>query len=110
WLPDDDHAMVLPWASVIVIIVLLKVAFTCAVPELMFLRSRRRNRGAAAAVLAIYLFPPLEFQVANSTSSYRRSGEPAPFASAHSYACAALGPEAPSGGAARGSSRDPSAA
>src|ERR1051325_4560099 len=48
WLPDDDHAIVLPCASVIVIIVLLKVAATCAVPEVMFLRSRRRRRGAAA--------------------------------------------------------------
>jgi len=53
WLPDEDHAIVLPWASVIVIIVLLNVAFTWAVPEVMFLRSRRRSRGVAAAVLAI---------------------------------------------------------
>jgi hypothetical protein len=52
-LPDDDHAIALPWASLIVIIVLLNVAFTWAVPEVMFLRSRRRRRGAAAAVLAI---------------------------------------------------------
>src|SRR5215469_16402401 len=37
-----------------VIIVLLKVAFTCAVPDVMFLRSRLRRRGAAPAVLAIY--------------------------------------------------------
>ena len=49
---DDDQAIALPWASLIVIIVLLNVAFTCAVPEVMFLRSRRRRRGAAA-VLAI---------------------------------------------------------
>src|SRR6185295_9090947 len=41
--PDDDQAMVLPCASVMVIIVLLKVALTCATPELMFLRSRRRG-------------------------------------------------------------------
>src|SRR5947208_12257683 len=47
WLPDDDQAIALPWASVIVIIVLLKVALTCAVPEVMFLRSRRRRRGDA---------------------------------------------------------------
>ena len=46
-LPDDDHAIVLPCASVIVIIVLLKLALTCAVPEVMFLRSRRLRRGAA---------------------------------------------------------------
>src|SRR5215472_5849576 len=55
WLPADDQAIVLPWASVIVIIVLLNVAFTCAVPEVMFLRSRRLRRGVAA-VLAIYPF------------------------------------------------------
>jgi hypothetical protein len=53
WLPDDDQAIALPWASVIVIIVLLNVAFTWAVPEVMFLRSRRRSRGAAAVPLAI---------------------------------------------------------
>src|SRR5215472_14234518 len=59
WLPADDQAIVLPWASVIVIIVLLKVALTCAVPDVMFLRSRRRRRGAAAAVLAIDRYPPV---------------------------------------------------
>src|SRR6516165_5486833 len=36
--------MVFPWASVMVIMVLLKLAFTCAVPDAMFLRSRRRTR------------------------------------------------------------------
>src|ERR1700749_5308191 len=46
--PEDDQAIVLPCASVMVIIVLLKVAFTCAVPAVMFLRSRRRTRAAAA--------------------------------------------------------------
>jgi hypothetical protein len=45
--------MVLPCASVIVIIVLLKVAFTWAVPAVMFFRSRLRSRGAGAAVLAM---------------------------------------------------------
>jgi hypothetical protein len=59
WLPDEDHAIVLPWASVIVIIVLLNVAFTWAVPDVMFLRSRLRSRGAVAAVLAMYSFPPV---------------------------------------------------
>src|SRR5258708_24428973 len=46
--PDDDQAMALPCASVMVIMVLLNVAFTCATPEVMFLRSRRRRRGATA--------------------------------------------------------------
>src|SRR3954471_15720376 len=47
-LPDDDHAMVLPCASVMVIIVLLNDAFTCATPDAMFLRSRRRTRCVAS--------------------------------------------------------------
>ena len=49
WLPDDDQAMALPCASVMVIIVLLNVAVTCATPEVMFLRSFLRGRAAAAA-------------------------------------------------------------
>src|ERR1700744_171244 len=49
--PDDDQAMQLPCASVMVIIVLLKVAFTCATPEAMFLRSRRRTRVASLPIL-----------------------------------------------------------
>src|SRR5436305_3990916 len=49
--PADDQAMVFPCASVMVIIVLLKVAFTCATPEAMFLRSRRRTRVASLPIL-----------------------------------------------------------
>src|SRR5216684_1431247 len=45
--PADDQAMVFPCASVMVIIVLLKVAFTCATPEAIFLRSRRRTRAGS---------------------------------------------------------------
>ena len=48
--PADDHEIVLPWASVMVIIVLLKVELTCATPETMFLRSRRRTRVASLAI------------------------------------------------------------
>src|SRR3954471_10411052 len=63
--PDDDQAMVLPWASVMVTIVLLKLAFTWATPAMMFLRSLRRGRAvavaaplaAAAAGLAMMLIP-----------------------------------------------------
>src|SRR5262249_48542951 len=47
-LPDVAQAIVLPCASVIVIIVLLNDAFTCAMPEAMFLRSRRRTRCVAS--------------------------------------------------------------
>ena len=42
--PEDDQAMALPCASVIVIIVLLNDAITWATPEMMFLRSLRRGR------------------------------------------------------------------
>src|SRR5690348_3323247 len=47
--PDDDQAMVLPWASVMVTIVLLNEAFTWATPAMMFLRSLRRGRAPVAA-------------------------------------------------------------
>src|SRR5262245_41060817 len=45
--------MVLPWASVMVIMVLLNDALTCATPEAMFLRSRRRTRPVGVASLPI---------------------------------------------------------
>src|ERR1700716_3861819 len=49
--PADDQAIVFPCASVIVIMVLLTVAFTCATPEAIFLRSRRRTRVASLPIL-----------------------------------------------------------
>ena len=49
--PAEDHEIVLPCASVMVIMVLLNEAFTCATPETMFLRSRRRTRVASLAIL-----------------------------------------------------------
>lgn len=52
WLPADAQAMVLPWTSVIVMIVLLNVALTWAMPEVMFLRSRRRTRGVELTAIA----------------------------------------------------------
>src|SRR3546814_4714173 len=51
--PDDDQAIELPCTSVIVIIVLLNEALTCATPEVMFFRSRRRMRVVAVAGLAM---------------------------------------------------------
>src|SRR5262245_62331369 len=51
--PADDQAIVLPWASVTVIMVLLNEALTCATPEAMFLRSRRRTR-----VTSLPMFDP----------------------------------------------------
>src|SRR6201996_5404962 len=46
--PADDQAIVLPCASVMVMVVLLNDEFTCATPEAMFLRSRRRTRVASS--------------------------------------------------------------
>src|SRR5690606_31209597 len=51
--PADDQAMVLPCASVMVIIVLLKVELTWATPEEIFLRSRRRTRVASLAMVVL---------------------------------------------------------
>jgi len=48
--PADDQAMVLPCASVMVMVVLLNDELTCAMPEAMFLRSRRRTRVASLPI------------------------------------------------------------
>src|SRR5471032_1795511 len=48
--PADDQAMVLPCASVIVMVVLLNDEFTCATPDAIFLRSRRRTRVASLPI------------------------------------------------------------
>src|SRR5579872_7283183 len=49
-MPADDQEMVFPCASVMVIIVLLNDAFTCATPEVMFLRSRFLTRAGSLAI------------------------------------------------------------
>jgi len=51
--PDDDHAIVLPCASVIVIIVLLNDAFTWATPDVMFFFSRLRTLPALASLAIV---------------------------------------------------------
>src|SRR3981081_885483 len=43
--------MVLPCASVMVMVVLLNDEFTCATPDAMFLRSRRRTRVASLPII-----------------------------------------------------------
>src|SRR5215470_5043400 len=105
--PDDDQAMVLPWASVMVIIVLLKEALTCATPEVMFLRSRRRGLArppAGCCSLAIQLGllvgsvdAEAGLQPAGAMgrlrrlpSSCRRSALPCLCACARWYGCAGL--------------------
>src|SRR4051812_22317138 len=112
--PADDQAIVLPCASVMVMVVLLNDEFTCATPEAMFLRSRRRTRAAASLPIANLSYdlnaavmpaappkmrmakieseqmpvrsPPIPVRLL--TSSCRRSPSPGPCACAHSYACA----------------------
>src|SRR6516165_6085026 len=110
--PADDHAIVLPWASVIVIMVLLNVAFTCATPDAMFFFSRRRTRVASLPIL-ILVVPGRSGSYQAFTrviSSCRRLPWPAPYGCARSYACAGREPEGRGGGANRDSNRDPSAA
>ncbi len=45
--PDDAQDSALPWRSVMVMIVLLNDAWTCAMPSAMFLRTFLRTRWAA---------------------------------------------------------------
>src|SRR5262245_59783245 len=108
--PADDHAIVLPWASVIVIIVLLNVAFTCATPEAMFFFSRRRTR-VASLPMTILVLPGRtrgRSLAAPLTSSYRRWPWRAPYGCARWCGCADRGPAARDGDAIRDSSRGPS--
>ena len=51
-IPALDQAIALPCASVMVIMVLLKLAFTWATPAVMFLRSLLRMRCGAWAILS----------------------------------------------------------
>src|SRR5436190_10152503 len=116
--PADDQAIVLPWASVMVIIVLLNEAFTCATPEAMFLRSRRRTR-----VASLPIHDPFAARLRNRRRrtcslsrgprqpfSCRRWLWPALCGCAHWYACAGPVRAGHGGAATRGSSRDPSVA
>src|SRR5262245_45768027 len=122
--PADDQAMVFPCASVMVIMVLLNVAFTCATPEAIFLRSRRRTRVASLPIL-----DPLAARrcdrradgwcadyaatarwLLKARASCRQSVWPAPCGCGHWYGSAGRGPVVRGDAATHGSSRDPSAA
>merc|ERR1712039_1002534 len=50
-MPADDHEMALPCASVMVIMVLLKLALICATPLVMFFLSRRRIRPGSRSIV-----------------------------------------------------------
>ena len=54
--PADDQEIVFPWASAMVIIVLLKLAFMCATPEMIFFRSRRRILVVSLAISVPYAY------------------------------------------------------
>src|SRR5512139_568969 len=58
WPPDEAQDRALPWRSVIVMMVLLKDACTCATPSATFLRTFLRTRCAAvlAGALAMMIF------------------------------------------------------
>src|SRR5580704_429467 len=73
--PDDDQAIVLPCASVTVIIVLLNVAFTWAMPEAMFLRSRRLTRVASLPILRPFRGSPGASQMPPNLPLHGRFGE-----------------------------------
>src|SRR5690349_3078363 len=62
-LPDDAHASTLPCWSEIVTIVLLNDDLMCAMPWVMFLRSRRRGRRPPGAGLAIFASLALYFAI-----------------------------------------------
>src|SRR5450432_4163744 len=60
WPPEDAHDRAAPWRSVIVMIVLLNDACTCATPSATFLRTFLRTRWAAvfgALAMSSFLHP-----------------------------------------------------
>src|SRR3954469_3275875 len=64
WPPEEAQDRALPWRSVIVMIVLLNDACTCATPSDTFLRTFLRTRCAAlltGALAMSYLFPSYFF-------------------------------------------------
>src|SRR4051812_21807584 len=114
--PDDDQEMVFPWTSVMVTMVLLKLAFTWATPEVIFLRSLRLTRTVSG--LANF-HPSVRYRRCRSSSSYigrrggasralitsscRRSAWPDPCGYAHWCACAGREPADLGDDAGRGS-------
>src|SRR5262252_391301 len=107
--PDDDQAMTLPCASVIVIMVLLNDAFTCATPEAMFLRSRRRTRAASLPILNPFAtrYSGSHLISLQFTSSCLRSPWPDPCGFVRWCGCAGREPEGHADAANPDSNRDP---
>src|SRR5215468_4964553 len=107
--PADDQAIALPWASVIVIIVLLNDAFTWATPEAMFLRSRRRTRTASLPILNPFAtrYSGSHLISLQFTSSCLRSPWPDPCGFVRWCGCAGREPEGRADAANLDSNRDP---
>src|SRR5215831_6834196 len=61
WPPEDAHDSAPPWRSVIVMIVLLNDACTCATPSATFLRTFLRTRWAAVLVGALAMLTFFQF-------------------------------------------------
>src|SRR5215831_1083951 len=108
--PADDHAIALPWASVMVIMVLLNDAFTWATPEAMFLRSRRRTRTVSLAILDPFVARRGESYIFTITFSCRRLPWRGLCGSARWCGCVGREPAGRADAADRGSYQDPSAA
>src|SRR5947207_13730026 len=73
--PADDQEMVFPCASVMVIVVCVNVALTCAIPDAMFLRSRRRTRAAVAGVASLPIHDPFEARAVECRANFRFSAQ-----------------------------------
>src|SRR5215471_17966127 len=95
-MPAEDQAIVLPCASVMVIMVLLNDALTCAMPDAMFLRSRLRTRVASLPILDPFAALASGMVARNGhrplylwvTSSCPRLAWPVPCACERWYGCA----------------------
>src|SRR3954463_16791195 len=72
--------MVLPCASVMVMVVLLNDEFTCAMPDAMFLRSRRRTRVASLPILNLSCDLNAAVMPAATPKNTRANGGGPPFA------------------------------
>src|SRR5262245_18895476 len=113
--PADDQEMASPWASVMVIIVLLKLACTWATPEVMSFFSRRRTRVLSLALLYSRMCKLTQAE-SNAraalsglpTFSCRRSVWPALYACAHWYGSSDRAQAIRGDDASPGSSRGPS--
>src|ERR1700712_1707784 len=109
WPPEDAHDSAPPWRSVIVLIVLLNDACTCATPSATFLRTFLRTRWAAELFGDLAMMTFLESLVrAQLTSSAPEHPFSDPCGCEHWCAYAGRGPAGRDDGACHDSSPDPS--